>query len=70
MNQLKSSLVRFIKAFIAGGVGSVILLLSSGVKITSLDDAKHIGLVVIGAFVVGGLMALEKALNWIPISGS
>lgn len=64
--QLKVSLKRFAKAFIAGGLGSVGVLLGAGVAIKSLEEAKHLALILLGAFITGGIMGLEKAINFQP----
>lgn len=57
-------LKRFLKAFVGGGLGAVGALLSVGVTISSLGDAKNLSFALIAAFVSGGLMALEKAITW------
>lgn len=63
---LVSGLKRFAKGFVAGGVGSVLAIVSGGVSFASLGEAKHLGLVLLGAFVTGGLLAVEKMYNFQP----
>lgn len=64
MTKLQSVLLRFVKGFVSGGLGSVAVLLSAGIPAT---DLKKLGLALITAFISGGLLALEKAYNWQPI---
>jgi hypothetical protein len=60
----KAVLKRFLKGFLAGGIAQVALIIQGGVTIHNLADAKAIGAVALSAFVTGGLLALEKMLNW------
>lgn len=55
---------RFLKGFVSGGIASAVLILQSGVLITSFSDLKQLGGALAVAFVTGGLLAIEKALNW------
>lgn len=61
---LWSGLKRFLKGFLAGGVGAVFVVTSSGVSFSTLGEAKHLGLVILGAFLTGGLLAIEKMVNF------
>ncbi|HEX5429848.1 MAG TPA: hypothetical protein VFX17_02080 [Patescibacteria group bacterium] len=61
MTKLESVVMRFIKGFVAGGLGSVGVLLSVGIGAT---DLKKLGLALLTAFISGGLLAIEKAYNW------
>lgn len=61
---VSSVLKRFLKGFLAGGVSSVILILNTGVSISSISDLKQFAVSLGVAFFTGGLMALEKGLRW------
>jgi len=63
---IKSILKRFLKGFISGGIASAVLLLQAGVAIKSFADLKTLGFALGVAFVTGGLLAIEKGLNWKP----
>jgi hypothetical protein len=54
---------RFIKSFLAGGFAGLVLQLSVSPApvLTSLVELKTWGYTLVYAFIVGGLMALEKA---------
>jgi hypothetical protein len=60
----KSIFKRFLKGFIASGVATSLLVLSSGVVINSLEDLKQFIVSLFVAFLTGGLMAVEKGLRW------
>lgn len=66
MDRLQVAVKRFAKAFIAGGLASAGALLAAGVSLRSLDEAKNFGVVLATAFLAGGLMALEKAVSYVP----
>lgn len=57
---------RFGKAFLAGGVASLVLALSNAPQFNTLSDVKVWGAGLAIAFMSGGLLALEKAFNWTP----
>ncbi len=57
---------RFIKGFIAGGVGSVLALLSTGMFRT-VDDLKAAQFSIVLAFLVGGGLAAQKMWSWVDI---
>jgi len=63
---IKSIIKRFLKGFIAGGIASVVLALQAGITISSLTDVKTLLTALGVAFVTGGLLAIEKGLNWTP----
>ncbi len=65
MTKSKSVFNRFLKAFIAGGVASISALLSSGVTFSTVEELRALVFSFAVAFVTGGVMALEKYLNWI-----
>jgi len=66
MTKTKSVLKRFAKAFVSGGFSSVAVLLASGVTISNLAEAKNTLFVLSIAFISGGIMAIDKLLNWTP----
>lgn len=55
---------RFLKGFVAGGIGSAAALLAVGITVSSLDDLKKFGVSLATAFLAGGLLAVEKMLSW------
>lgn len=61
MSMFQSISMRFVKGFIAGGLGSLGIFLSVGVD---TSDLKKLGLGLLTAFISGGLLAIEKAYNW------
>lgn len=64
MTKYQSVLLRFLKGFIAGGLGEIAPLLSGGITIHTTSDLKTIGLALIVPFVSGGILAVEKLLSW------
>jgi len=64
MTITQSVIKRFVKGFISGGVASTVLMLQSGVVITSFDDLKKLGGALAIAFITGALLSIEKALSW------
>lgn len=62
MDRLKSAGLRFIKGFVAGGLSSVAVLLPVSVG----TDLKKFSLSILIAFISGGLLAIEKMINWTP----
>lgn len=64
--RLVSGAKRFVKGFVAGGLASVVVMLNAGLSFSSADQAKHVAVLVFGAFVTGGLLALEKMYNFAP----
>lgn len=60
----QSFFVRFAKGFIAGGIGAIALQIHSGVSFSSLGEAQAIVNTLLGAFLTGGLLAVEKMLTW------
>lgn len=65
-DQLKSVALRFVKAFLAGGASSVVLALAQAPSLNTLADLKTWLLALGMAFLTGGVLAVEKAVNWTP----
>lgn len=63
----KSVVKRFAKGFVAGGIAGALLVIKSGVIISSVEDLKKLGIAVVVGFITGGLLAIEKALNWTTV---
>jgi hypothetical protein len=64
MNILKNQLVkRFAKAFLTGGLLALGAALALGVKVSSLEDVKSVAILLVTAFVSGGIHALVEVLN-------
>jgi len=63
----KSVVKRFAKGFVAGGIAGALLVINSGIVVSSIDDLKKLGLAVVVGFITGGLLAIEKALNWTTV---
>lgn len=68
MTKTQSVIRRFIKGFIAGGLASTSMVLAGGITLTSIEDIKSLSYSLILAFITGGILALEKMLNWQPVS--
>lgn len=64
MTKSKAVLNRFLKAFTAGGIASVSTLLSNGVTFSTIEEIRALVFSFAVAFLTGGIMALEKHLNW------
>lgn len=63
---LKSVIKRFFKGFVSGGIAYAVISLNTGMTVSSFNDLKTLAITVGIAFVTGGLLAVEKALNWTP----
>lgn len=63
-DRLRAGLRRLARGFISGGLGSVALLLQSGVQVKDLAELQNLAMMLASAFVVGGLLALEKMYRW------
>jgi hypothetical protein len=50
---------RFLKMFLIGGIGSVLIAMASN-PLTNLVEWKAWGAILVTAFVTGGLAAIEK----------
>jgi len=61
---IKSIAKRFLKGFIAGGIAAVVVALKVGGTISSITELKSFGIGLGVAFLTGGFLAIEKALNW------
>lgn len=64
MNKLTVVARRFTKGFIAGGLSSALVLIGQGVAISSVSDIKHFGIALVVAFLTGGLLSVEKYVNY------
>lgn len=64
MNKYKSVALRFLKGFVAAGLASVGAFLAAGVTIKSVEDLKALLIPLAIAFVTGGLLSIEKLVNW------
>lgn len=67
--QIKTIAVRFLRAFAAGGIASVLAMLALGVQIKSWEDLGQFAVAVVIAFMTGGLMAIDKLIRYEPKSG-
>ena len=60
----KNQLVKkFLKAFVSGGLVSIIAALALGVKISSLEDVKGLAILLATAFVSGGIHAIYELIS-------
>jgi hypothetical protein len=59
----KQVLLKFVKGFITGGLSSVVVALSVGVKIGSLDDLKGLAVLLGTAFLSGAVHAIVELLS-------
>jgi hypothetical protein len=59
-------LKRFLKGFMAGGLASVAAQLASSIVISNLSDLRKLGASLAIAFLTGGILAIEKLVNWTP----
>jgi hypothetical protein len=66
IDKFKAIAMRFVKGFIAGGVGAVVSLIGTGAVIHNFADTKALVFAAATAFIAGGLLAIEKLLNWQP----
>lgn len=57
---------RFLKGFAAGGLAQLALIASGGLTIHSLVDLQSVGFILLSGFIVGGILGLEKAVNYQP----
>jgi|GEM_PF-2545666 len=64
MQRLKVTLRRFIKGFVAAGLAQVAILINAGITIHNLADARNLLTVLGTAFIAGGLLGLEKLVNY------
>ena len=57
---------RFVRAFLAGGLTSLTVQLANSPQpgFGTLSELKTWGISLIYAFIVGGLLAIEKASRW------
>ena len=58
---------RFLRAFVSGGAAQLVLMFASGnVAIDSWNDFSHWLMVLLVAFITGGVMAIDKLLRFNP----
>lgn len=69
MQEIKTIATRFLRAFAAGGVASVLAVFSLGVQIKSWEDLSQFAVAIMIAFMTGGLMAIDKLIRYKPESG-
>lgn len=62
----KAGLKRFGKGFVAGGIAQVALIVGAGFQFHNLEDLRTWGTAILFGFLTGGLLAVEKMLNYIP----
>ena len=65
---LKTIIIRFFKGFVAGGIASSSMLMATGVTVTSVASLEKFGVAVAVAFITGGLLAIEKSINYTPVA--
>lgn len=64
MNKAQAVAIRFVKGFLAGGLAQIAVFLGTGVTLTSTAQLKQVGYGLITSFLIGGILATEKALSW------
>lgn len=64
MSKFKSVSLRFLKGMLAGGLAQVAVYLGTGITITNTKDLKAFGTGLVMSFLVGAILAFEKALTW------
>jgi len=62
--KMKSTIIRFLKGFAAGGIAQVILIINAGLTISNIADMKAVLTAVVVGFLTGGLLAMQKMLAW------
>lgn len=63
---IMAGLRRFGKGFFAGGLASVVLIVGAGFQFHNLADLKTWLTSLLFAFLTGGILAVEKMLNYTP----
>lgn len=63
---LKSVILRFIRGFVAGGIASVMVAISSGISFHNVGELKSVLLLLAMAFITGGFLATDKAVRMTP----
>jgi hypothetical protein len=66
MNKAEAVVIRFVKGFLAGGFAQIAVYLGTGFTISNTGELKQFGYGLLMSFLVGGLLATEKALTWKP----
>lgn len=67
MNKVQSVAFRFVKGFVAGGLAQLTVFLGSsanGINVSNTTQLKQLGLGIFTSFLIGGILATEKALTW------
>ncbi len=60
--------VRFLRAFVAGGIGQIILTLAiTPFTLATWMDVKKWLVILVVAFITGGVLALDKLLRYDPL---
>ncbi len=54
---------RFLKGFLAGGIAQVVLIIGPGLSFHNLEEIRNIAATLVFAFIVGGLLGVEKMLQ-------
>jgi hypothetical protein len=63
---IQAGLKRFAKGFIAGGIAQVVLIIGAGFQFHNLEDIRTYVTAILFGFVTGGLLAVEKMVNYTP----
>lgn len=66
LDTLQAGIKRFVKGFIAGGVAQVVLIVGAGLQFHNLTDVRTYATAIAFGFLTGGLLAVEKMLNYTP----
>lgn len=66
MTPFQLGLRRFAKGFVAGGIAQVVLIVGPGLHFSTLKDITSITVTLVFAFMVGGLLGVEKMLSFVP----
>lgn len=64
VSKIEAIVKRFLKAFIAGGLASIGVLVANGVTFSDEKEFKNFLLTLVGAFITGGIMAIQKWYSW------
>jgi hypothetical protein len=66
IDKINAVIKRFMKGFIAGGIAQVLLIVGAGLQFHNLEDLRTYGIAIVFGFLTGGLLAVEKMLNYTP----
>lgn len=64
MEFYKAIAIRFIKGFLAGGIGSAAAIITQGFMIKSTEDIQVFSVSLAAAFISGGLLGIQKMITW------